>query len=261
MEHADSGHAILIRDLPATERPRERLRDVGAENLSSAELIAILLRTGIEGVSALALAQDLLRRFGNLAGLAQASHAELCATRGLGPAKAAELRAALTLGVRAASEAPDTRRPMRGPDDVARVVLGDMSLLDQEEVRVLNLDRRLQLVGISNVYRGSVHSVIVRYPDLFRDAVRAGATGIVVVHNHPSGDPTPSAADIAMTKGLVAAGELLDIDVQDHMVVAAGRYVSMRTAGLGFAKAGKDGDDGARTAGRDGPRRDAAGRR
>jgi DNA repair protein RadC len=227
---------ILIKDLPATERPRERLRDFGAEVLSSAELIAILLRTGMEGKSALAVAHELLSRFGGLGGLAQASHAELCNAPGLGPAKAAELRAAITLGVRAASVAPETKPLVRSPEDAANLVLGEMSLLDQEEVRVLILDRRLQLVSTSNVYRGSVHTVAVRFPDIFRDAVRCAASGIVVVHNHPSGDPTPSAADIAMTKGLVEAGKLLDIDVQDHMVVGGGRYVSMRTTGLGFPR-------------------------
>jgi len=224
----------LIRDLPRAERPRERLRDAGPAALSNAELIAILLRTGARGKSAVTLAQDLLSRFGSVAGLAQASHAELCTAPGLGPAKAAELLAAVTLGIRAASLSPDSRPRLQSPEDIADLVLHEMSLLKQEHVRVLQLDTRMRLLGSSEVYRGSVHTAVIRHGELLRDAVRANASAIVVVHNHPSGDPAPSASDISMTQGLVQAGKMLDIELHDHVIIGGGRYVSLRTAGLGF---------------------------
>ncbi|MBI5289852.1 MAG: DNA repair protein RadC [Chloroflexi bacterium] len=224
----------LIHDLPESERPRERLRDFGPAALSAAELIAIILRTGAKGKSAITIANDLLREFDGLGALARASYAQLCASHGLGPAKAAELLAAITLGVRAASEAPEARPLLRNPEDIANRLLHEMSLLDQENVRVLLLDTRLRLLSTSDVYRGSVHTTTVRYSELLRDAVRVNASAVVLVHNHPSGDPTPSAADIGMTQGLLQACKLLEIDLHDHIVIGGGRYVSLRSAGLGF---------------------------
>jgi DNA repair protein RadC len=226
----------LIHDLPPAERPRERLRDAGPAALSNAELIAILLRTGLRGKSAVTLAHDILARFDDVTGLAQASYAELCTIDGLGPAKAAEILAAVTLGVRAASANPETRRRLQSPADIADLVMQEMSLLKQEAVRVFQLDSRLRLLGSTEVYRGSVHTTPVRHGELLRDAIRANASAIVVVHNHPSGDPTPSAADISMTQGLHAAGVMLDIELHDHVIIGAGRYVSLRNAGLGFPK-------------------------
>ena len=231
-----TGRVTLIHDLPAAERPRERLRDFGPAALSNAELVAILLRTGARGKSAVALAQELLIRFGSVAGLAQASHAELCATPGLGPAKASELLAAVTLGIRAASLSAESRPRLQNPEDIADLVLQEMSLLKQEAVRVYQLDTRLRLMGWTEVYRGSVHTTPVRHGELLRDAIRANASAVVLVHNHPSGDPTPSASDIMMTKGLVDAGALLDIELHDHVIIGGSRYISLRTAGLGFSR-------------------------
>ena len=230
-----SAGAVMVREMPAAERPRERLARYGADVLASAELIAILLRTGKAGMDVMAVAEGLVRDFG-LEGLARATIAELETVPGLGPAKAAELKAAITLGVRAASVSPESRPLLKTPEDIADLMLHEMSMKDREHVRVVNLDVRLRLLKVSEVYIGSVHTAQVRYAELFRDAVRTGASAVVLVHNHPSGDPTPSLADIAMTKGMVAAGELLDIELQDHMIMAGGRFVSMRAAGLGFAK-------------------------
>lgn len=226
----------MVREMPAEERPRERLARYGADVLGTAELIAILLRTGTAGTDVMAVANGLLSRFGGLGGLARASLRELGTAPGIGPAKAAELQAAIALGVRAASVSPESRPLLRSPEDVAEVLLHEMSLLEREHVRVVNLDTRLRLLSIVEVYVGSVHEVHVRFGELLREAVRVGASSVVLVHNHPSGDPTPSLADIAMTKGLVASGQLLDVEVRDHMVVGGGRYVSMQAAGLGFAK-------------------------
>ena len=228
--------AVMVREMPAEERPRERLARYGADVLASAELIAILLRTGTAGTDVMAVANGLLSRFGGLGGLARASLAEMSAAPGIGPAKAAELKAAIALGVRAASESPDSRKLLKSPEDVADYMLHRMSLQSQEVVVVLNLDTRMRLLQESKVYEGSVHQAHVRFGELLRDALKVNASSIVLVHNHPSGDPTPSAADIAMTKGLVAAGELMGVDVQDHIIMGGGRYVSMQAARLGLAK-------------------------
>lgn len=225
--------AVMVREMPAEERPRERLARYGADVLRTAELIAILLRTGKAGSDVMSVAEGLVRDFG-LEGLARASVAELEMVPGLGPAKAAELKAAITLGVRAASVSPESRPVLKTPEDIADLMLHEMSLKDREHVRVVNLDVRLRLLKVSEVYIGSVHQAQVRYAELFRDAIKTAAACVVLVHNHPSGDPTPSAADIAMTKGMVAAGELLDIELQDHMIFGGGRYISMRAARLGF---------------------------
>jgi DNA repair protein RadC len=227
--------AVMVREMPAEERPRERLARYGADVLGTAELIAILLRTGTAGTDVMAVASGLLSRFGGLGGLARASLVELGAAPGIGPAKAAELQAAIALGVRAASVSPESRPLLRSPEDVAEMLLHEMSLLEREHVRVMNLDTRLRLLSITEVYVGSVHQAHVRFGELLRDAIRVGASSVVLVHNHPSGDPTPSLADIAMTKGLVAAGGLMDVDVHDHIVIGGGRYVSMKVANLGFA--------------------------
>ena len=235
MEHDEStAPYTLIRDLPASDRPRERLRDFGAQALSTQELIAILLRTGTPKESALSQASRLLARFAGLPGLARASFGELRNEKGLGEAKAAQLQAALELGMRAASATPDERRIFKSPDDIAAIALAEMSLLEQECVRVLLLDVRMRMIGFPEVYRGSVHTAQVRIAELLRDAVRVNAAQIVVVHNHPSGDPTPSAPDIQMTKMVYDSARVMDILLLDHMIIAGGRYVSMKAVNMGF---------------------------
>ena len=223
-----------IRDLPTGDRPRERLRDAGPSALSNQELLAILLRTGSQRENALALAARLLSRFEGLVGLARSNFGELCAERGLGEAKAAQVQAALELGKRLAATQPEERTVIRSPDDVANLLGGDMGLLQQEHLRVLLLNTRNHVVAAHEVYRGSVHTAVVRIGELFRDALRQNAPSVILVHNHPSGDPAPSAEDIAMTKQAIAAGELLDIEVLDHVILAHGRFASMKTLKVAF---------------------------
>jgi DNA repair protein RadC len=229
-------YRTLIRDLPATERPRERLRDFGAGALSTSELLAIILRTGAAKESVLALSSRLLAGYGGLVGLARASFAELCNEHGLGEAKAAQLKAAMELGKRLSSAQPEERAVVRTPQDVANLLMAEMSLLEQEHLRLLLLNTKNQVLGMPEVYRGSVNSTMVRVSELLREAVRQNCPALVVVHNHPSGDPTPSADDIAMTRKLIEAGELLDIDVLDHIIIAEGRFVSMKERRLGFGR-------------------------
>ena len=209
-----------IRDLPTTDRPRERLRDAGPGALSNQELLAIILRTGQANESALAIAARLLGRFDGLTGLARSSFAELCSERGLGEAKAAQLHASLELGRRVVAAQPEDRPVIRYPMDVANLLQGEMGLLDQEHLRVLLLNTRNQVLATHEVYHGSVHTAVVRIGELFREALRQNAPCIILVHNHPSGDPTPSADDISMTRQTIEAGELLDIEVLDHIVIA-----------------------------------------
>ena len=224
-----------IRDLPSSDRPRERLRDSGAGALSNQELLAILLRTGSARENAVALASRLLVRFEGLVGLARSGFAELCAERGLGEAKAAQVQAALELGRRLVASQPQERAMVRAPEDIANLLQGEMGLLDQESMRVILLNTRNQVLGTAEVYRGSVHTAVVRIGELFREALRQNAPAVVLVHNHPSGDPTPSAEDIAMTKQAVAAGELLDVEVLDHVILAHGRFESMKTKKVAFS--------------------------
>jgi DNA repair protein RadC len=224
----------LIRDLPTSERPRERLRDYGPAALSNAELLAIILRTGASRESVLTVASRLLSRYDGLVGLARVSFAELCGERGLGEAKAAQLKAALELGKRLSSTQPEERAVVRSPADVANLLLTEMSLLEQEHLRVVLLNTRNQVLGIPEIYRGSVNSSLIRVGELFREAVRQNCPAVVVVHNHPSGDPTPSPDDISMTRQMVEAGRLLDIEVLDHLIIGHGRYVSLKERGLGF---------------------------
>ena len=188
----DSPYQPTIRDLPQGERPRERLREFGPKSLSNTELIAILLRTGLPGENVLALSSRLLARFDGLAGLGRVSFAELCAERGLSEAKSSQLMAALELGRRFVSLAPQERAVINSPQDVANLLLAEMSVLDQEHLRVLLLNTRNKVLGIQEIYVGNVNSSVIRASEVFRPAVQANAPSIIVVHNHPSGDPAPS---------------------------------------------------------------------
>jgi DNA repair protein RadC len=230
----------LIRDLPASERPRERLRDYGPQALSTAELLAIILRTGTNRESVLSLASRLLSQHQGLAGLARVSFAELCQERGLGEAKAAQLKAALELGRRLSSSQPEARAVVRSPADVANLLSAEMGLLEQEHLRVVLLNTRNEVLGIPEVDKGSVNTSLVRVGEVFREAVRRNCPAVVVVHNHPSGDPTPSADDLSMTRQMVEAGRLLDIEVLDHLIIGHGRYVSLKEQGLGFGGEGQE---------------------
>ncbi len=227
-------YRLRIRELPAEERPRERLRDYGPGALSNAELLAIILRVGTATENAVRLAERLLAHFGGLPGLYRASFNELRNQHGLGEAKAAQLQAALELGKRLLSMSPEDRASVRSPQDVANLVQGEMALLEQEHLRVVLLNTRNQVLGMPELYRGSVNSAQVRVAEVLRPAVRENCPALVVVHNHPSGDPTPSGQDIALTKELVAAGKLLDIEVLDHIVIGRGRFVSLKETNQGF---------------------------
>jgi DNA repair protein RadC len=226
----------LIREMPMDERPRERLRLRGPGALSNSELLAILLRTGSAGENVVQLANRLLKRFEGLPGLGRASFAELCGERFVKDAKAAQVLAALELGKRIISTQPDQRTFVRCPEDVYALLGAEMALLGQEHLRVVLLNTRSQVLGLKEIYKGNVHSAIVRVAEVFKDAVREGCPSLIVVHNHPSGDPEPSPDDASLTGQLEEAGRLLGIEVTDHIVIGRNGLVSLRERGLGFAK-------------------------
>jgi len=223
-----------IREVPSDERPRERLAMRGAGGLSSAELIALLWGAGARGRSAVDLAAEALARHDGLTGLARATDSELVDQPGVGEAKAAQLVAAFELGRRLLADWPTARWTIRSPRDVADRLLLQMGRLEREELRVVLLNTKNVVLRVTTVYQGNVSSSLVRVGELFRDAVRLNATGLILVHNHPSGDPTPSPDDLHLTAEALAAGRLLDIDVLDHLVVGHDAWVSLRDRGVSF---------------------------
>ena len=231
-----AGHTI--RELPAAERPRERLALRGPGGLTTAELIGILWGSGVRGRSAVYLATDALAAHDGIAGLARATELELAAIPGIGGAKAAQLVAAFELGRRLLADWPSGRWSIRGPHDIADRLILQMGALEREELRVVILDTKNHVLRVSTVYQGNVSASLVRVGELFRDAVRLHAASVILVHNHPSGDPTPSPDDLHLTAEALAAGRLLDIDLLDHLVIGHDAFVSLRDRGVGFDRAG-----------------------
>lgn len=218
-----------IREWPASTRPRERLIDRGAASSSDDELLAVLIGSGTRGRSALALGRDLLVSIGGMRGLAQADHTRL-RSLGLGSTAAARILAARELGQRAIAADADGL-VVDSPEAAARALQASFAHLDREEVKVALLSRKHRLLAVVDVYAGNVAGTSVRIGELFTEALRRNAPAIVIAHNHPSGDPAPSAEDVRTTRDAVAAGRLLGIDVLDHVVFGAGRYVSIGEQG------------------------------
>jgi DNA repair protein RadC len=227
-----AGHRV--RELPSAERPRERLARHGPSGLTSAELIALLWGSGSRGRSAVDLAQIALTRHDGLPGLARASDLELATLDGVGAARAAQLIAAFELGRRVLADWPTGRWTIRTPSDVADRLVLQMGRLEREELRVVLLNAKNMVLRVATVYVGNVSASLVRVGELFRDAVRLDASGIILVHNHPSGDPTPSPDDLHLTAEALAAGRLLDVEVLDHLVVGHDAWVSLRDRGVAF---------------------------
>jgi DNA repair protein RadC len=226
--HDRLDYHATVRELPSNERPRERLEHFGPQALSTAELLAIILRTGTHGDNALELANKLLAKYEGLPGLVRADFRELCAEHGMGEAKSAQVKAALEIGRRLALVQMDTRYKISTPQDAANLVMMDMAYLDTEQTRVLLLDARGQLVEKANLYQGTANSSVLRAAEVFRPAIIRKCPGLILCHNHPSGDPTPSPEDIKATKQLVAAGRILDIELVDHIIIGNQRFVSLK---------------------------------
>ncbi|MBA2585851.1 MAG: DNA repair protein RadC [Chthoniobacterales bacterium] len=227
---------VKIREMPEDERPREKLLKHGASALSDSELIAILLRTGLPGANAVDVARALLERFKTLSSLSRCTVEEIAVIAGIGPAKALQLVAAFGLGQRLARETL-TRQKIDAPELVYDLLGAEMRALHKESLRVILLDTRYHLIRLEEVSLGSVNESIAHPRDVFRPAVVASAYAVIVVHNHPSGDPAPSQSDHSLTRRLAEAAELLQIKLLDHIIIGApgeGRlpYFSFKEAGI-----------------------------
>jgi DNA repair protein RadC len=231
---------MLMRDLPLAERPRERLAAEGADALKPSELVAILLRTGTRGVSALEIAQQLVAKYGKLDNLARATIPDLRKVKGIGRDKAVTLVAAFTLARKMAREIREDSPTLDTPDRIADLLREESRLLQVESFRVVLLNTRRKLLRIEEISQGTLDTILVHPREVFKYAIAANAAAVVLVHNHPSGDPTPSEADIKVTRDLIRAGQLLKIEVLDHVII--GRtckererdFVSLRELGYFF---------------------------
>ncbi|NPV73841.1 MAG: DNA repair protein RadC [Pelotomaculum sp.] len=221
-----------MKELPEDLRPRERLLKAGAGVLSEIELLAILLGTGSREATALELASQIMARFGSLRLLVDATVEELSEVKGVGLAKASQVKAALELA-RRLSQLTGPRRPaIRSPDDAAGLVMEEMRHLDREHFRALLLNTKNQVIGVDKVSVGTLNSSTVHPRELFRNAIKRSAAAIILVHNHPSGDPTPSREDLDVTGRLKEAGRIIGIEVLDHIVIGDNNFISLKAKGL-----------------------------
>ena len=223
-----------IREIAEDDRPRERLLKHGPEVLSDADLLAILLGSGVPGINVVDLARDLLEQHAGLAGLVRADTKSLQRAKGLGPARAAQVAAALELGRRMQQLGPEARPMLTSPAAVYAYFAGRYIGKRKEELYVLALDTRGRLLGAPAFVPGTVNGVPIRMAEVFREPLVRDAVSILLVHNHPSGDPRPSPADVRMTNEIIATGKLLEVDVLDHVIVGATKFISMKESGYAF---------------------------
>jgi len=232
---------LLIKEMPDAERPRERLMERGADALRNAELIAILLRTGMKGASAVQVAEQLLNKFSTLDNLSRASIPELRQIKGIGRDKAIALQSAFTLARRMAQEIRQESPTLDTPERIADLLREDNRVLEVEHFQVILLNTRRKLIRMERISQGTLDTILVHPREVFKHAIAANAAAIVLAHNHPSGDPTPSEADIKVTRDLIRAGQLLKIDVLDHVIMGARTedrpkdYVSLRELGYFYS--------------------------
>lgn len=222
---------LLIKDFPQDERPRERFVLNGPQSLSNHELIAILLRTGTKDESVLQLANRLLTHFEGLRLLKDASLDEITAIKGIGSAKAVQLLAAVEIGRRISTLTYDDRYTIRSPEDGANYVMHDMRFLSQEHFVCLYLNTKNQVLHKQTIFIGSLNASIVHPREVFKEAFRRSAASIICIHNHPSGDPTPSREDIEVTKRLAESGKIIGIEVLDHLIIGENKFVSLKEKG------------------------------
>jgi len=235
-------HSLRIKDQPANERPREKLAARGPKALDDAELIAILLRTGLKGTNVVAVGQELLRKYSNsLQALALASVEDLCQVKGIGPDKAVTLVAAFTLAGKMAEELQRESPVLDNPEAVVHLLKAQNLVKHVETLQVLLLNTRRRLIRVAEISDGTIDTLLVHPREVFKKAIAANAAAVVLAHNHPSGDPTPSEADIKVTRDLIRAGQLLKIDVLDHVIIGRATperpkdYVSLRELGYFYS--------------------------
>ncbi|MBP2653279.1 MAG: repair protein RadC [Firmicutes bacterium] len=227
-----SDKPLMIKDLPADERPREKLWSNGPEAMSNAELIAILLRTGTRRDSAVRLAEQLLVKYGGLQGLGGLSLREISRIKGIGAAKAGAVLAAVELGKRMGMLAGTERFLIRSPQSVCDLLMPRLRYESKEKFVVVLLSTKHHVLATPTISVGTLNASVVHPRELFREAINYNAAAVILVHNHPSGDPSPSREDITLTKKLMEAGSLLDISVVDHVIIGDGKYVSLVEQGI-----------------------------
>lgn len=223
--------AIMLRDFPLEERPRERMINEGPTSLSNQELLAILLRTGSKNESVMQLSNRLLQQFEGLKLLQEASIEEMTTIKGIGEAKAIMIQAALELGKRINRLQMDQRYVIRSPEDGANYVMEDMRFLSQEHFVCLYLNTKNQVLHRQTIFIGSLNASIVHPREVFKEAFRRSAASMICIHNHPSGDPTPSREDIEVTKRLVECGKMIGIELLDHIIIGDHKFVSLKEKG------------------------------
>jgi DNA repair protein RadC len=234
-------HSLRLKDQPVSERPRERLVEHGADALSHAELIAILLRTGLKGANAVEIGRQLLQKFGTLQSLARASVEDLRSVKGIGRDKAVTLMAAFALARKMAEELQRESPVLDNPENVVRLLREKNLVKNVETLQVLLLNTRRRLIRVADITDGTLDTILVHPREVFKVAISANAAAVVLAHNHPSGDPTPSEADIKVTRDLIRAGQLLKIDVLDHVIIGRATperpkdYASLRELGYFYS--------------------------
>jgi DNA repair protein RadC len=225
--------SFTVHDLPLSERPRERLLKLGSEALSAQEILALILGRGVKGESVMVTSQKLISQFGSLKGVANASVEQLDGITGIGPAKAAQIKAAVEFGKRLEADASEEpKRILKSPEDVVAEVRNQLKGKKKEHFMVLCLDTRNRLINGKLVSMGSLDTSIVHPREVFKEAVSSCAASVIFAHNHPSGDPEPSKEDVELTKRLAKAGEIIGIDVLDHIIVCDKGYVSLKARNL-----------------------------
>ncbi len=226
-----STNTLMIRDFPQDERPRERFIQHGPQSLSNHELIAILLRTGTKDESVLQLSNRLLSHFEGLRQLKSATLEEITAIKGIGSAKAIQVLAAIEIGRRVTSLTFADRYVIRSPEDGAKYVMDEMRFLSQEHFVCLYLNTKNQVLHKHTVFIGSLNASIVHPREVYREALKRSAASIICLHNHPSGDPTPSREDIEVTRRLSESGKIIGVDLLDHLIIGENKFVSLKEKG------------------------------
>jgi DNA repair protein RadC len=221
---------LAIKELSPGDRPRHRLEYMGTNALSLRELLALL----VGGNDGLEVADNILRRANTISEIARLNFQDLVQIPGVGPTTAARIRATVEVACRLQNSIPDDHPQIRSPADVANMLMLEMGLLDHEQLRIVLLDTKNRVQEVVMLYKGSLNTAVIRIGEVFKEGIRRNVAAIIIVHNHPSGDPTPSPEDVRVTQKIVEAGQLLNIDVLDHLVIGHNRYVSLKERGLGF---------------------------